>query len=176
MNSFRVKAKVLTMLWLLKNFMCVNMYIWENMTMFRTCMCVNMHVYTNKLPGSEIACVCVCDYMNECWHMTMLWNCMCVKVLLKQTQVKGCFAIADMWKDTWWRSTSQTPQTQGEGALVCFAPPPYSLRMAHMYWFTLHCVAELSSWWLCANELLKYGIKVRKIMPQPIFCWLSPSQ
>ena len=67
MNSFRVKAKVLTMLWLLKNFMCVNMYIWDNMTMFRTCMCVNMHVYTNKLPGSEIACVCVWLYE---WMLT----------------------------------------------------------------------------------------------------------
>ena len=36
-----------------------------------------------------------------------------------------------------------TPQTMGAQALVRFALPHYSLLMIHMYWFTLHCDAEI---------------------------------
>jgi hypothetical protein len=49
-------------------------------------------------------------------------------VFLKQTWVKGCFDIADMWKDVWWRSINMTPQTVGgeHWALVWFASTCYS--------------------------------------------------
>ena len=60
-------------------------------------------------------------------------------VLLKQTQVKGCFSIANTWKDMWWRNINKTPQTVGVVTLVCFALPWYSLLMAHIYCFALHC-------------------------------------
>jgi hypothetical protein len=43
-------------------------------------------------------------------------------VLLKQTQEKGCFVIAD----TWWRNINMTPQTGSVRTLVSFALPPYS--------------------------------------------------
>jgi hypothetical protein len=38
---------------------------------------------------------------------------------------------------------NMTPQTVGAGELVPFALPCYSSPMSCMYWFALHCIAEL---------------------------------
>jgi hypothetical protein len=79
------------------------------------------------------------------------------------TQVKGCFAEADTGERmvcysrhvkgwvTFRRNINMTPQTVGAGALVCSASLRYSSLTAHMYWFTLHCIVELSWWWLDRN-------------------------
>ena len=50
-----------------------------------------------------------------------------------------------------------TPQTVGDEhwALVWFALPCYSLLRTHMYWFTLHCIAEFNLWWLHREKLAK---------------------
>ena len=67
-------------------------------------------------------------------------------VFLKQTQVKGCLDIADMWKDSWWRSINMTPQTVGDKhwALVWFVS--LSSLTTHLYWFALHSFVELNLW------------------------------
>lgn len=75
-----------------------------------------------------------------------------VKVFLKQTQLKWCFAGADMWKDKWWKTINMTPQTVGTGALVCFALPHYPSLMTSLYWFTLHSFVKLSLWQHCHWE------------------------
>ena len=74
------------------------------------------------------------------------------------TQVKECFPEGDTGEGMFCysrhvkgymifrRNVNMTPQKMGARALVCFAPPHYSLLTTCMYWFALHCVAELRLW------------------------------
>lgn len=74
-----------------------------------------------------------------------------------------------------------TPQRAGAGALVCFAPPHYSLQTTSTYWFTLHCVAECHLWFLgekLSKELLmRFLWPLALLWPQPIgepcFFWIE---
>jgi hypothetical protein len=96
-------------------------------------------------------------------------------VFLKQTQVKGCFDIADTWKDSWWR-INMTPQTVGDKhwALIWFALPHYSLLTTHVYWFALHSIVELNLWYHCHWEELTQELFMQ-FLPVAIclFCSLS---
>ena len=57
--------------------------------------------------------------------------------------VKSCFNIANMWKDTWWRSINMTLQTVGDEhwTLVWFSLPCYPSLTTDICWFTLHICA-----------------------------------
>jgi hypothetical protein len=67
-------------------------------------------------------------------------------VFLKQIQVKGCFAIANMWKDSWWRSINMTPQT-GRCALsiglVCSTSLLFTNNLHVLVDLTQHCWVPL---------------------------------
>jgi len=47
-----------------------------------------------------------------------------------------------------WKECKYDPTRPGAQALVCFAPPRWSLLTICMYWFTLHCITELHLWGL----------------------------
>jgi hypothetical protein len=78
-------------------------------------------------------------------------------VFLKQTQVKGCLHIADMWKDSWWRSTNTTPQTVGEEywALAC--------SVLLFFAKDTHVLVCLTQCWLAQ---LVITLSLREILPK----------
>ena len=85
--------------------------------------------------------------MTLCWS-TQVKGCLAKvntwkNIFLKQVQLKGCFTIVNMWKDAWWRSI---PQSVGEGALVWFAPPTCSLLRIYIYNIALRSIVKLPLW------------------------------
>ena len=68
---------------------------------------------------------------------------LCQTMFCWGTQVKGCFVKADTRRNLY---LYMTPQTVGTQTLVRLAPSPSSSLTTHMYWFALHCAAELRLW------------------------------
>ena len=103
---------------------------------------------------------------------------LCQMMFFWSTQVKGCFAKADTWKncfletdtglgcfaiaDTWCLDGYKyDPQAIGTGALFHFALPCHSFSDSNHIFVYLHCVVELHLWWhhrekLTQNHLVRF--------------------